>query len=89
MIKTIYKSGPYGDQCNSYDVVTDNKTVGDFIKDVLSDHQEWGYIIVGSKRIEYRYGKLIDKIPDAWDNRPIKGKVTAFGGWSRMDYEIS
>jgi hypothetical protein len=38
-------------------------------------------------RIEYRHGELLNEIQDAWQYREIK-KVTACGGWSRMDYRI-
>lgn len=73
------------------------KTIVEFINEVLEDESEWGYIEVKDgldggfhwcTRIEYRYGELLNEIPDAWQYREIN-EVTACGGWSRMDYFIT
>ena len=87
-----------GDETTPY-AVSDYKakTIVEFINEVLENYKnEWGYIKVKDEpagdsywctRIEYRYGELLNEIPDAWQHREIK-EVTAFGGWSRMDYII-
>jgi hypothetical protein len=39
-------------------------------------------------RIEYRYGKLLNEIPDDWQHKEIE-KIESCGGWSAMDYYIT
>lgn len=87
------KTGPTGGDETAPYSVTDYqaKTIVEFIHEVLGQNpQEWGYIEVKDEhtRIEYRYGKLLNEIPDAWQSREI-GKVDAAGGWTRMDYFIT
>lgn len=87
------------DETTPYDVTEyQAKTVVEFVNEVLERYPgEWGYIEVKEEpsgdnnwctRIEYYHGQLLDDIPDAWQYREI-GKVTAAGGWSRMDYLIT
>lgn len=95
------KTGPTGGDETAPYSVTDYqaKTVVEFIHEMLEQNpKEWGYIEVKdepagdgfrwSTRIEYRYGKLLNEIPDAWQYREID-KVDAAGGWSYMDYFIT
>ena len=87
-----------GDETTPY-LVTDYeaKTIVEFINEVLENKSEWGYIAVKdisktmfcwNSRIEYRYGKLLNEIPDSWKQLNIK-KIIACGGWTRMDYLIT
>jgi hypothetical protein len=66
-------------------------TVNEFIQEVLAQ-EEWGYIgiyspnkIFGDPKCEYRDDKLLYSLPDEYLNKKVI-KVTADGGWSRMDY---
>jgi hypothetical protein len=89
-----------GDGTAPYDVSDyQAKTIVEFIHEMLAQRpNEWGYIEVKDgpagegfywrARIEYRYGELLNEIPDAWQYRKI-GNVKAAGGWSRMDYLIT
>ena len=89
-----------GDETAPYDVSDyQAKTIVEFIHEVLAQSpNEWGYIEVKDgpaceefhwrTRIEYRYGELLNDIPEAWLYRKIVS-VTAAGGWSRMDYLIT
>lgn len=97
----LIKTGPTGsDETAPYSVTNyQAKTVVEFVHEVLEQNpNEWGYIKMKDEpagndfnwntRIEYRYGKLLNEIPDAWQSREID-KVDAAGGWSRMDYFIT
>ena len=86
-----------GDETTPYAVTEYKaKTVGEFINEVLTERpREWGYFAVktkgmgflGSPRIEYRYGKMLDEMPAEWQNLEIR-KIESCGGWSAMDYLI-
>lgn len=87
-----------GDETTPYKVTEYKaKTIVEFVKEVLEHKHEWGYISVKdisktmfrwNSRIEYRYGKLLNEIPDSWKQLNIK-EITAYGGWTRMDYRIT
>jgi len=86
---------PYSDDTWEYIITTDNKTVGDFIREVLKDTHEWGYFyIYDSKkssvfrnpRCEYSHGKIIgEPLPQEYLSKEIKS-VSGSGGWSCSDY---
>jgi hypothetical protein len=86
-----------GDETTPY-AVSDYKarTVGEFIQEVLTENRgDWGHIAVkrkgygfgGSPSIEYRYGELLEEMPEKWRNLEIR-KIESCGGWSCMDYLI-
>lgn len=87
-----------GDETTPYKVTDyQAKTVVEFVSEVLEEEpKEWGYFEVKhetrgflfSPRIEYRYGKLLNEIPEAWQHQEIE-KIESCGGWSRMDYYIT
>lgn len=87
-----------GDETTPYKVTDyQAKTVVEFVNEVLKEEpKEWGYFEVKhetrgflfSPRIEYRYGKLLNEIPDDWQHKEIE-KIESCGGWSRMDYYIT
>lgn len=79
-----------GDATSIYDVrINGDITVSELIDRVLSNKEEWGYIIIDDKReFEYRYGKIIsNKFTDKELNYVIKNMIWE-GGWSRSDYII-
>ena len=86
-----------GDQTTPYAVTEyQAKTIVEFINEAIERNpKEWGYFEVKSKdggflfckRVEYRYGELLNEIPDEWQYREIE-KIEACGGWTRMDYYI-
>lgn len=94
MINIMYGK-PYSDDTWDYIIKTDNKTVGDFIREVLKDEREWGYFgiynskkssVFGDPRCEYGDGKIIgEPLPQEYLNKEIKS-VSGSGGWSRSDY---
>lgn len=79
-----------GDCTASYDVTDFKaKTVGEFIEEVLKENaDEWGEISVDGLQIcEYAHGTLRKKPHERYLNREIT-KISADGGWTRMDYRI-
>lgn len=65
-------------------------TIGEFVDEVLTEFKgEWGYFRDGNyNRIsEYRYGHLLNKIPDEIAKKHIL-EICGDGGWSRMDYKF-
>lgn len=101
MFKLIQVTETGGDCTCSYKVELDREyTVGDFIKEVLSERsKEWGSIgiyndssyrgrVLGDPKCDYKYGELVTK---ALDESYLKQKVVevkAHGGWSLMNYMI-
>lgn len=87
-----------GDETTPYEVTEQkSRTVREFIEEVLKEKpQEWGYISVGKHFYqdgaigvcEYRYGKLVTEMSAHALDVEIK-KISACGGWSRMDYTIN
>lgn len=93
---TMKASTQMGSDCTcGYDVLLDREyTVEDFVNTVLIEkNNEWGYIgiykphkIFGDPCCEYRYGMLSAKsLPAEYLQKKII-KVSASGGWTRMDY---
>lgn len=81
--KTI--GGPYGDATSLYEVTSTAKTVREFVDLVLKELPgEWGDF----NRYEYKYGELIDKMPEAFLNREIEYPIQGHGGWTLMRYKI-
>lgn len=78
-----------GDETAGYDVILDKEySVSDFIKTVVGIKSEWGYISVKNNgRCEYKWGDFLSNLDIKLLDKKIK-KVSASGGWSRMDYEI-
>lgn len=84
---------PEGGDCTApYDIDFYEKcTLKEFIDEVLSCKDEWGYIDIRhnkiSFRVEYRYGELKTPI-----SNEIFGRTVIFaeasGGWTRMDYKL-
>jgi hypothetical protein len=94
-VERIRKSKVRSDSSATYDVVTDAKTVREFIHQILTEFDdEWGCIgvasqyIFGEPRCEYRYGQIVGgALPDMVLDASLKS-VLAFGGWSNMDYVL-
>ena len=94
MIKLTQTSETFGDCTALYLVeLTKEYTVVEFIKEVLTK-KEWGKIGVydrderfESSNCEYNGKELQTQMPEAFLNKKID-KVTARGGWSRMDYTL-
>ncbi len=98
MIHFIQTHAAGGDACAPYDVKFDRPyTIGELVNEVLNNRRnEWGEFRVryeGDKwldsffNVEYKYGKLIGKIPENIANMPIE-KTHSYGGWSSMTYYI-
>lgn len=74
-------------------------TIGDFVNWVLSNRSdEWGefYIrlVISSTeyslcRYNYKYGKLVDEIPNDISSLNIPKTFYANGGWTAMSYNIT
>lgn len=83
--------------CTQYFKVTDfPDTVGELVDQILLRESEWGSIKIDMgkgiglfdlEKYEYRYGTLIDQIPDEILAAKIK-EVLANGGWTCMGYLI-
>lgn len=87
----FYSTGSTRGDCTAPYEVSDYKakTVGEFIEEVLKEKaDEWGYISVDGLQIcEYKHGALLAKPKEMYLNREIT-KISADGGWTRMDYSI-
>lgn len=87
-MKVIQYGNTGSDETATYNVFDYPKKVTDFIQEVLKRINEWGTIsIKGYGTIEYRHGELLKDIPGIW-NLKINN-VTASGGWSYMNYDIT
>lgn len=81
-----------GDCTSIYSVSLDREyTIREFIDEILTKN-EWGFIYVNdinnpSADCEYRQNVLISELPSDMLDYEIE-KVTASGGWTRMDYTI-
>lgn len=98
----LRQSGPTGgDETAMYSVQFERgkpmPTIGEFIKDLIANHSgDWGGVQIredknrtlGIAHLGYSYGKITaDSIPDEIKAKQIK-RISASGGWSRMDYLI-
>ena len=98
MFRLMQSTPVGGDCCCGYRVELDKEyTVAEFIQTVIENEpNEWGYIgihkpreIFGKPYISYSCGKIesdIRVMNEVLDRKIVK--VTASGGWSRMDYEL-
>lgn len=93
----LHQIRPEGSDCTApYDVELNGEyTVEQFVKDVLLNNREWGYIgidngsaIFGDPKCEYRYGTLTSRLPDEYLKLRVVA-ASAHGGWSRMDYILT
>jgi len=96
--KLIQTHAAGGDCTAPYKVELDSPyTVGEFIKEVLMKcSNEWGDFEVRTAggwfhptifRVEYKYGKLMENIPEEIASLSIV-KASSCGGWTAMDYNI-
>lgn len=91
----MYQTRPEGGDCTApYDIdffEPCTYTVEEFVKDILSNKDEWGYINIHfdkTERVfEYRDGALKNELPKELFSRTIVF-ADAHGGWSRMDYNL-
>lgn len=86
-----------GDCTAPYEVrLNRDYTVKIFVEDILKDTREWGSIRIRESdksffslpEYEYKYGKLLSRLPNDVLSKRIKS-ATAHGGWSLMDYLIT
>ena len=98
MFRLIQTHAPGGDACAPYDVKFDKPyTIEELVKEVLTKRSnEWGRFDLRHKgdgyfdrfaTFNYRYGKLVDEIPEEIGNLNIL-EASSYGGWSGMDYNI-
>lgn len=87
---------PRSDETMPFSVkFNDGATVKDLFDEVLVNRSnEWGYIRIrdgnkwSSYEYEYRWGKLL-KTPSSDIMSQKITRITADGGWSRMDYYVT
>jgi len=91
-----------GDQCRAYFIdVSQDSTVGDVIKDILSAKSEWGDIVVElwklncktEYKIEYKHGEILPMSEydrGKWHilQQFTVHSVRGYGGWSCSTYWI-
>lgn len=90
--------GPYGDCMSSFDVALNRLCTVKELVDWVLKRGEWGYIgmkssnsydVFGSPNCEYRMDKIIcGGFSEEYLERVVT-KVSAHGGWSRMDYMLT
>lgn len=87
----------FGDCTQNFKVTDFPETVEKLVEQILSRTNEWGSIRIDMgkgigffelEEYEYKYGILIDQIPDEKLDAKIKS-VTANGGWTYMSYLIN
>lgn len=88
-----WAAGPNGDQCCAYNVITDKKyTVRELVEEIaLAKPGEWGEFRIKQGRKEMRCKYENGKIENVLSEEVLKAaaeKVSAYGGWSLMDYII-
>lgn len=92
MIKLVECTPVIGDCTCGYNVILDKEyTVHEFIETMLKErNNEWGFISnhLDSQQCEYRYGKILENTftQEILHKKIIK--VSASGGWTRMDYIV-
>lgn len=78
-----------------YEITPKNgATVGDFVKEAISEKSEWGYVVAKREhctkelaRIEYENGKIIKNCdPNILTEKVIKGTMET--GWTRTDFTL-
>ena len=93
----LHQIRPEGGDCTApYDVELNGEySVEQFIHDVLLNDREWGKIgiyngqgLITDPNCEYRYGRLISKLPEEYLKLRVVS-ATAHGGWSLMDYVLT
>lgn len=86
----------FGDCTQNFKVTDFPDTVGELVDQILLREKEWGSIKIDMGKgihffdletYEYRYGTLIDQIPDEQLAAKVK-IVSANGGWTYMSYLI-
>lgn len=92
MIKLVACT-PVGSDCTcDYNVILDDEyTVYEFIEIILREHNnEWGFIsnYSESQQCEYKYGEILRNTFTQETLHKKITKVSASGGWTRMDYII-
>ncbi len=94
--KFIQTGKTAGDETTPYAVFLNEEcSVGEFIDCVLK-RKEWGYIgikshghIFGSPNCEYRKDEIVrTDFTEEYLTRKV-ATVSAFGGWTRMDYLLT
>lgn len=89
----MYQTRPEGGDCTApYDIdFFESYTVKEFVDDILSNKEEWGWITIHfdktERTFEYRDGGLKTELPKELLSRTIVF-AGASGGWSRMDYHL-
>lgn len=76
------------DEKAQFDIILDKEyTLGKFLRTILM-RSEWGHIGINNNLYMFKYKneKLLSEWPINLNNKVLK--VTARGGWSRMDYNI-
>lgn len=82
-----------GDACAPYEVLLNREcTLRELVDCILLDDQEWGYVRIGawldSKKLEYRYGKILSSEFTESEMQSTIETVRSNGGWTRMDYMV-
>lgn len=87
-LEFIHVAGPFRDETTYYQLKLKHPlTVDEFMQEVLS-RNEWGYVDIGDRRIEYKHDKVISGTWDDIGHYDVIPKE-AYGGWTRMDYKIT
>ena len=83
-----------GDEISYYETVKfEKRPVFEYVKEILSDIREWGYIDLfdwntyQKDRIEYYHGTIISEAKNDWSNK-IVTNVEYSGGWSCGNWKI-
>lgn len=83
--------GRYSGDCTApFEVVLSKGcTLKELIEAVISNEREWGYVgLEGVNKCEYRWGKVLFNNFSNAELDCVVDRVTASGGWTRMDYQV-
>lgn len=89
-MKLIATTGIGSDETSAFDVISEAKTVGGFMQEVMQEPDfrfgEFEFENMFIARIDYKHGEPTS-VPMDVAKMPIK-RIIAAGGWGRMDFRI-
>lgn len=78
-----------GDCCAPYEVLLNREcTLREFVDCIIKNEREWGYVRLGDRKAEYRYGRILSNEFSESELESTIETVISNGGWTRMDYVV-
>lgn len=78
-----------GDCCAPYEVLLNREcTLRELVDCIIKNEREWGYVMFGDRKAEYRYGRILSNEFSESELESTIATVRSNGGWSCMDYVV-